>query len=249
MSKVITIIGGNGYVGSRCIETLLANTRNVKIFAVSRSVGTNNLNTFNDRVEYIKGDSLHPESFSEVLKQSTGIIHTIGKLISLEDKDYEKINYETAIRVADLTNNIAEKEKKMKNFVYISAERGLMFPLSIPFGGYINYKRKAEERLVKDYKNLNPIILRPGLITDTKKRPYLIPFGYLTKIANCFEKTILNNIAPRSGEHIGIPASSIELETLSLYAAAGALGKLDMKIYSNDYMNDLENLSRFKFDV
>ena len=54
MNKVITIIGGNGYVGSRCIGTLLKNTRNVKIISVSRSVETNNLNSFNDRVEHIK---------------------------------------------------------------------------------------------------------------------------------------------------------------------------------------------------
>jgi nucleoside-diphosphate-sugar epimerase len=249
MNKVITIIGGNGYVGSRCIETLLKNTRNVKIISVSRSVETNNLNSFNDRVEHIKGDALHPESFIEIIKQSTGIIHTIGKLISLEDKSYEMINYETAIRIAESANNLAEKEKTKKNFVYISAERGFIFPLSIPFGGYINYKRKAEEKLIKDYPNLNPIILRPGLITDIKKRPYLMPLGYLTKITSCFEKNVLENISPHAGEKIGIPASNIELETLSLYAAAGALGKLDMKIYSNDYMNNLDYLSRIKFDV
>jgi len=249
MNKVITIIGGNGYVGSRCIETLLTNTRNVKIFSVSRSVETNNLNSFNNRVEHIRGDALHPESFKEIIKQSTGIIHTIGKLISFEEKSYEKTNYETAIRIAESANNLSEKEKTKKNFVYISAERGFIFPLSIPFGGYINFKRKAEEKLIKDFPNLNPIILRPGLITDIKKRPYLMPLGYFTKITSCFEKNVLENISPRAGEKIGIPASSIELETLSLYAAAGALGKLDMKIYSNDFLNNLDNLSRIKFDV
>jgi nucleoside-diphosphate-sugar epimerase len=249
MSKVITIIGGNGYVGKRCIETILTNTRDVKIFSVSRHVETNSLRTFNDRVEYIKGDALNPNSFSSILKQSSGIIHTIGKLISFDDQSYEKINYEAAIRVAEVSNNLVEGDVRKKNFVFISAERGFIFPLSIPFGGYINYKRKAEEKLIKDFSNLKLVILRPGLISDLKDRPYLLPLSYLTKVASCFEKNVLENISPRSGEKIGIPAASIELDTLALYAAAGALGKLDMKIYPNDYMNNLENLSKFKLDV
>jgi len=249
MSKVITIIGGNGYVGRRCIETILTNTRDVKIFSVSRQVETNSLKTFNDRVEYIKGDALNPQTFSNILKQSSGIIHTVGKLISFDDQSYEKINYDTAIRIAEVSNNLVQGDERKKNFVFISAERGFIFPLSIPFGGYINYKRKAEEKLLKDFSNLNTVILRPGLISDLKDRPYLLPFSYLTKVASCFEKNVLENISPRSGEKIGIPASSIELDTLSIYAVAGALGKLCMKIYPNDYMNNLENLRKFKLDV
>jgi nucleoside-diphosphate-sugar epimerase len=249
MNKVITIIGGNGFVGSRSIETILANTRDVKVYSVSRSVDTNSLNTFNDRVEYIKGDALRPESFSNILEESTGVIHSVGRLLSLEDKSYEKINYETAIRVAEATDSVAQKKKTQKNFVYISAERGFIFPLSLPFGGYINYKRKAEEKLLKDFHNLNPVILRPGFISDLKKRPYLIPLSIMTKVADCFEKNVLEKIAPRAGEKIGIPASSIELDTLSLYAVVGALGKLDMKIISNDFMNDLENLRKIRYDI
>jgi nucleoside-diphosphate-sugar epimerase len=250
MSKIISIIGGSGYVGSRCIQTLLTHCKDIKIYSISRSTELHKVQTYEDRVEYIRGDAMEPESFSPYLEKSTGIIHTIGKLISTStDKDdsYDKVNYESAMKVAKIADSLGTLAKK--NFVFISAERGMMFPLSLAFSGYIDSKRKAEEKLLNDFPNLNPVILRPGLINDSKERPYLLPLAYAFDLSNFLEKNVLNSIAPNLGDKLGLPAASIQLDTLCLYAAAGALGKLDMRIYSNDYMNDLNNLNGIRFDV
>ena len=250
MSRVITIIGGNGYVGNRCIQTLLNNCKDIKIYAISRNIELHTLNKYDDRVEQIRGDALDPDSFANYLEKSNGIIHTVGKLISCEPSSsnlsYNKVNYESAMKIAKLANDFSLMTKK--NFVYISAERGFMYPLSLAFSGYINTKRKAEEKLIKDFPNLNPIILRPGLIADMKERPYLTPLSIAFDISNYLEKNVVNSIVPNLGEKIGLPAGSIELDTLALYAAAGALGKLQEKIISNDYMNNLNNLSKIRLD-
>jgi nucleoside-diphosphate-sugar epimerase len=252
MSKIITIIGGSGFFGSRCIQTILNNTKDVKVYSVSRSGKRNNNYFFDqDRVEFIKGDALMPDTFSPIIQKSTGIIHTVGKLISLDNDEshdsYNKVNYESCMKVAQLANDFSSLTKK--NFVYISAERGHPFPLSLIFNGYINTKRKTEERLLHDFPNLNTVILRPGFINDSKERPHYLPFYYAANISNFIEKNILNNISPTLGDTLNLPSQGIESDVLSVYAVAGALGKLDMKIISNDYMNDMNNIREIKFDV
>ena len=250
MSKVITIVGGSGYLGKRCIQTFLKSYRDIKIYAISRNIELNEAKKFDDRVEFIRGDALNPDSFAAYLKKSHGVIHTVGKLISLEpptsDSSYNKINYETVMNIAKICEGSSEKERK--NFVYISAERGLMFPLSLIFGGYIESKRKAEEKLLKEFPKLNTVILRPGLITDMKERPYLTPLSIAFDLTHLVEKKLVDNILPNAGQKLGLPASSIQLDTLCLYACAGTLGKLNQKIYSNDYMNDLNNIKNINFD-
>jgi nucleoside-diphosphate-sugar epimerase len=251
MSKIISILGGNGYVGKRCIQTLLNASKDVKIYSIGRSQKSNDSYKFDsERVEFIKGDALNPDSFSHILEKSTGIINTIGKLLSVdEDKSpesYKQTNYESCIKTAQLANDLASPTNK-KNYVYISAERGLGFPLSLFFSGYISSKRKAEEKILKDFPNLNPVILRPGLINDTKERPYLLPLYCTANLSNFFEKNVLDKLAPQIGEQLNLPAATIELETLSIYAAAGALGLLEDKIISNDHMNEMKNLEKVKF--
>jgi len=246
MSQIISIIGGSGYVGSRITETLLRSFKDIKIYSICRNIELHNLKKYDDRVEIIKGDALKPEKFSSYLEKSTGIIHTIGKLISLdkpeEQGSYKNINYEPVIRVAKICNDFPSLKKK--NFVYLSAERGFVFPLSLVFGGYIEYKRKAEIELIKNFQNLNTVILRPGLITDTKERPYLAPISVSFDILNYIEKNLINNVAPNLGQTLELPSASIALDTLSIYAATGAIGKLNDTIYSNDYMKDLNNLKQ-----
>jgi nucleoside-diphosphate-sugar epimerase len=250
--KIITIVGGSGYLGKRCIQTLLNNFKDIKIYSISRNIELHNMNKYDDRVEQIKGDALNPDSFSPYLQKSTGVIHTVGKIISTEppssDLSYDKVNYESAMKIAKLANDLSSTSMAKKNFVYISAERGLVFPLSLCFSGYIDSKRKAEEKLLKDFSNLNPIILRPGLITDMKDRPYLYPLSVLFDIGHSIEKNVIDSLVPNLGKNLNLPAGSIELDTLALYATAGALGKLDEKIYSNDYMRDLNNMRNLRLD-
>jgi nucleoside-diphosphate-sugar epimerase len=249
MMKTITIIGGSGYLGNRCIKTLLNNSSNIKIYAISRNIELHKTTTFDERVKFVRGDALNPENFKDFISKSDGIIHTVGKLLTCEppssDLSYDKVNYETAMKVA----NIANDSKSKKSFVYISAERGLMFPLSLAFSGYIDSKRKAEAKLMKEFPNLKTFILRPGLITDTKERPYLTPLSIAFDTFNYLEKNVLDKLIPNIGNKANLPAGSIELDTLAIYAAAGSLGKLDEQIISNDYMKDLSNLRKINFNL
>jgi nucleoside-diphosphate-sugar epimerase len=242
-NKIISVLGGNGYVGKRCIDLLLKNTPDVTIYSISRST-PKNLYTFDKRVKPIIGDCLNPNSFKDSLLESSGIIHTIGQLLpsDIKGKSYYETNYETCIRPAELLN----ENKKNSNFVYISAERGLIFPMSLLCNGYIDSKRKAEKRLL-ELKNIGSIILRPGIIEDPNERPWLMPISLIANVSNKIEKGLLNNVVPNIGEKINLPTRTIYLNTVCLYAIVGALGKLEKDLYTNDYMNDYSHTNEIKF--
>ncbi len=160
MSHIITVLGGKGYIGSKCISLLLKHPNVRKIYSVSRSVKNNSgMNQFDDRVEFVSGDCLNPDSFKGKILESTGIIHSIGVLLS-NDTDYQKINKQTCLRVAEIANE--GKTNPKTNFVFVSAMRGLPFPLSLKYHGYIESKRECEKNLLQSMNNLNTIILRPG---------------------------------------------------------------------------------------
>jgi len=247
-TKVITLLGGNGYVGNRCIKTLLHNIQDLKVYVVCRSNA--NLSLFNNdkRVSVIKGDALNPEGFKDVLLESTGIIHTIGTLITSDNNKYHKINKETALATAKLANDLigSSNQSKKLNFVYVSAERGLTFPLSLKYGGYIESKRQAENELLDSNKfaNLNAIVLRPGFVKDNNDRVWSVPLYYGVNLVNFAEKNVLQKIMPGIGEKLQLPAKGIELETLAKYACAAATGRLEKHIYSNDEM--IENVKNLK---
>ncbi len=210
------------------------------------------INTYGKQIEFIKGDANNPESeknnITEYIQKSDGIIHTVGQLIASSESEYNQVNYESAINMANLVDKIdLDKSNNLKkNFVFISAERGLMFPLSLKFSGYIDAKRKAEEALLTNYKNIIPIILRPGLIEDTTERPILTPVSMAFNAVNYLEKNVLNKVLPQIGEKVSLPAASISLDVLAMYAAAGAIGRFSKNavVYGNDYMNDMDNLKK-----
>jgi hypothetical protein len=243
MSRIITVLGGNGFVGSRCISKILNSVNDVKVYAISRTgklkYPEEKIDT--KRFEIIKGDCLSPSSFEDIIKNSTGIIHSIGVLLTNDNQQYNLQNKETCLRVAQIADRSTKKDKI--NFVYISAERGIPFPLSLKYHGYIDTKRLCEKNLLS-YQNINPIILRPGFVkSDTKLWTYPIYYG--VNAAHFLEKNILSKISSKLGESLELPSKGIELDTLAHFAAAGALGKLNpQEIYSNDYLNEKVNLDK-----
>jgi nucleoside-diphosphate-sugar epimerase len=243
MSKVITVLGGNGYIGSRCIDFMLKHIKDIKIFSVSRSARVKYpQNKKDERVEIVKGDCLNPSTFEEVIRQSTGIIHSIGILFG-NDEQYQKANKESCLRVAKMAN----ENKNKVNFVYLSASRGIPFPLSLKYSGYIKSKRECEKELLHSFHNINPIILRPGFV-KSKEKPMTIPIYYGVNSAEFFERKILNKISPNLGQKLELPSKGIELDVLTKWITAGALGMLmSDEIYSNDYMNIKENYEKLHF--
>lgn len=247
MSKNITILGGNGFVGNRCMLTLLKNYKDVKVNIISRNTAEEK-KISDKRITYIKGDALHPEEFKNILIESTGVIHSIGTLISGNSEKYNTINKETCLRPASLINQLFSEGliKEKVNFVYISAERGLPFPLSMKFGGYIQSKREAEKALCNSEKmpGINPIILKAGFVKDTKDRIWSVPIYHSVNLINFIEKNILTKVNSSIGNTLELPAAGIELEYLARYAAAGAAGELDEICYSNDEM--IKNYQKLK---
>lgn len=243
--KVITVLGGSGYVGNRCIKTLLRNYQDVKVYIISRSGCDMSLFNHDKRVSAVKGDALNPEGFKDVLLESTGIIHSIGTLITSDNNKYHKMNKETALATAKYANELNSSNARKINFVYLSAERGLPFPLSLKFHGYIEAKRQAEQELLDQSKfaNLNAIVLRPGFVKDSKDRVWSVPLYYGVNLVNFAEKNLLQKIVPGIGEKLQLPAQGIELETVAKYAAAAAAGSLEKHVYANDEMiRDVQKL-------
>jgi nucleoside-diphosphate-sugar epimerase len=235
--KIITVLGGSGYVGSKCIETLLHNFKDVKIYAVSRSGRVN----FNDsRVEGVQGDCLYPATFQDIIKKSDGIIHSIGVLFTTDNEKYHLMNKETCLRVAKIANDSNRPQKP--NLVYVSASRGIPFPLSLKFHGYIDAKRECEKRLKEEFPNINPIILRPGFVKSWQKK-WTYPIYYSVGAVEFAERLLLNRISSSLGEKLQLPSKGIDVDTLANFACYGALGLLNPgQIYDNDYMNNRDNL-------
>lgn len=241
MSKVITVLGGNGYIGSRCVYTLLENTNDVKVNVICRS-GKINLdeNIDQTKVNVIKGDCLHPETFKEAIKESTGFIHAIGVLFD-SDESYQLYNKQSCTRVAELAN---ELNPNKPNFVFVSAERGIPFPLSLKYGGYIKSKKEAEQTLLQDYSNINTLIVRPGFV-KSKIKKWTGPLALAVAIPNIIERQILNRLSTKIGDSLQLPARAIDVDVLAKFAVAGALGNLkDGPVLSNDYMLEKSNLDK-----
>jgi nucleoside-diphosphate-sugar epimerase len=246
MSKIITVLGGNGFIGSRCISKILNSVSESKVYAISRSGKLKYPGEKIDpkRFEVIKGDCLSPSSFEDIIKNSTGIIHSIGVLFTNDNQKYHLQNKETCLRVAQIANQANKGDKT--NLVYVSAERGIPFPLSLKYHGYIDSKRECEKALLNSYPNINPIILRPGFVKSDSKK-WTLPIYYSVNAAHLIEKNLINPINSNLGNTLQLPSNGIELETLAHFAAAGALGKLKpFEIYSNDYLNDKTNLDQIK---
>jgi hypothetical protein len=241
MSQVITVLGGNGFIGTKCITTLLKNVKDVKIYAVCRSGIIKNSEIVNDsRVKIIKGDCLYPKSFENEIKESTGFIHSIGVLFTNDNNKYHLMNKETCLRVASIANEGSNKA----NFVYVSAQRGIPFPLSLKYHGYIESKRECEKSLLQNYSKLNPIILRPGFVKSSEKS-WTVPIYMGVNVAEFGEKKILDRVFPGAGEKLQLPSRGIEIDTLANFAVAGALGKLKpFEIYSNEYLLNTDNKVR-----
>ena len=236
MKKIITVFGGSGYVGQRAIQLILKKDSNVQINVVSRGVQkVNNHLTNNNRIKILPFDALHPGPIEQQLIESTGVIHSIGQLLTLQpnndDSSYYSKNYLTAIRPAKLINEANKAEKT--NFVYVSAERGFPFPMNFQFGGYIQYKRQTEEEL-KQMKNLRAVIVRPGFITDNSK----VWTGALAPVVNIYHglDNLVKKTWPELSDFMSLPAKAIPLDYLAEYLAAGALGELEERIYGNDEM-------------
>jgi hypothetical protein len=114
----------------------------------------------------------------------------------------------------------------------------------LKYHGYIESKREAEENLLKKYENINPVILRPGIIKDNKDRFWALPLYYNSNLINLIEEKVIDKILPNLGEKLQLPSKGTELEYLAKFATAGVLGKLNQKIISSTDLADKQKVDK-----
>ncbi|KAG6814385.1 hypothetical protein H0H92_010971 [Tricholoma furcatifolium] len=87
----ILVVGGNGFIGSAICKAALA--KGIQVTSVSSSglpfrTAKGHEPAWVSKVDWQKGDALHPETFAHLFPQVDGVVHTLGTLI--EDSTYKK---------------------------------------------------------------------------------------------------------------------------------------------------------------
>ncbi|KAG6845328.1 hypothetical protein H0H87_010785 [Tephrocybe sp. NHM501043] len=94
----ILVIGGNGFIGSAICKAALA--KGIQVTSISSSglpyrSAKGHAPAWVNKVDWQRGDALHPESFAHLLPEVDGVIHTLGTLL-------ENSNYKQAIKRGDI---------------------------------------------------------------------------------------------------------------------------------------------------
>ncbi|KAJ7172420.1 mitochondrial protein [Mycena filopes] len=87
----LVVVGGNGFIGSAICRSALAHGMQVtSVSSSGRPYQTPKGHTpaWVAKVDWQKGDALHPESFARHLDGAAGVVHTLG--ILLEDAGYKR---------------------------------------------------------------------------------------------------------------------------------------------------------------
>jgi nucleoside-diphosphate-sugar epimerase len=156
----LLILGGSGFVG-RAVSKY-AVSQGLKVFSLSLTVPDQNLEPWQQDVQYVKGNVMHRASYIHLLPEVTAVVHCIRvpigsrtplDLHSRSEGSYEQLNRDTAFKAIE-----AVKPFKTR-FVFVSAEYGLFFSLR-----YIETKLEVEERLYENYDKMSYAILRPGFM-------------------------------------------------------------------------------------
>jgi len=235
--RTLCIVGGNGFVGTALAHQAV--TLGAKVFGVSRSGTKPSKSPWADKVQWIKGDAMNPESFRGALEESEAVVHTIGILIDSsvtqfkkpgEEGTYEQMNRDSAIAVGNLLNDL--KNKKM---VYLSASRAPPF-----LDRYLTTKREAENYLF-GLPNLRTTSLRPGFISSDEvphKKLLSYPIGLYAHGYRLFNK--LFNADDTFLRHFNAD-TTVDVRAVALSALIASFDpKFDGKILYNDDMETLK---------
>jgi nucleoside-diphosphate-sugar epimerase len=242
--RTLCLVGGSGFVGRNVARE--ASNLGAKVLSVSLD-GKPPILTgepWEDRVKWIKGDALRPNSLESVFKDSEAVVHTIETKFDTslwkgkkpgEEGTYEHLHFETAKAIGDKLN-----ELKGKKMVYLSASKSVPF---IP--RYLSTKREAEEYLFS-LKNIKTSILRPGFIYSDKV-PLTKIFSYLHN-SYTYLFRFINGITPYESTFKQMLKNvetdfSIEVRAVAISAVVCCFDqKLDGKILVNEDMEEIRDL-------
>ncbi|KAL4465847.1 hypothetical protein ABPG74_004084 [Tetrahymena malaccensis] len=187
--NLITIIGGNGYIGRSIAKHAINRGFNVNCISRSGQVKDGSGQSHWDKkINHIKGDALKPQEFKDILIQSDKIIHSVGILRAQSDEQYVQLNRDSAVSIAKYVDELSLQDNLTRKFLMISSSH---YP---PFmKRYLETKEEAE-KIIKNETKLNYVILKPGFIYSAKERWWSSPLkGPVDLAFNIFGGRQCNN--------------------------------------------------------
>ncbi|MHB8646009.1 MAG: complex I NDUFA9 subunit family protein [Thermomicrobiales bacterium] len=146
----ILVTGGTGYVGSRLVQKLVEQGREVRLLV--RDV-TAARRQFPQGVAFAPGDVTAPETLPAALADVDTVIHLVAIIRERGDRTFERVNHEGTVRVVD-----AGKAVGVRRHLQMSALGALPDP-EFP---YHDSKYRAEQYV--EASGLDWTIFRPSII-------------------------------------------------------------------------------------
>ncbi|GAW10116.1 mitochondrial protein [Lentinula edodes] len=193
------------------------------------------------KVTWLKGSAHNPTTFSDVLADVHGVVHTLGTLIEdggsvfgfqnplkgISEGSYEDINRDSALRVCEafLSSGQGKQSPKPRPFVYISAED--VFRPIIP-ARYIETKREAEMGIEAMLSTSPPgqyrgVYIRPSLVYHAHYRPLTTPAAAIFDLSASLHRKIPQGIPKPSQLLHYLGAALSPQSSLSIRNARGPL--------------------------
>jgi NADH dehydrogenase len=152
--RVITILGGTGFVGRYVVKQLARCGYRLRI--ISRKSGiASDIRTFGDtgQITIISGNINEPESYKQALKGAYAVVNLVGILFEKGSQNFSDVQAIGAEKLA-----IAAKAAKVERFIHISA-------LGVEHEAGANYARTkllGEKAILASFTDAT--ILRPSII-------------------------------------------------------------------------------------
>ena len=166
VTKVISIFGGAGFIGTELVKELVKKPFEIRIF--TRKKNKINYSKFYPRVKVIEYSP--KKDFSDDLEGSNIIINLVGIL-------HESRNLKFSMAHENFVSSLIKYalKKNIKRLIHLSAIGANKTSES----KYLNSKYKTEILIKKDFKSFNWTIFRPSIV-----------FGPQDKFINLFKKMI-----------------------------------------------------------
>eukprot|EP01060_Flectonema_neradi_P009597 TRINITY_DN16835_c0_g1_i1.p1 TRINITY_DN16835_c0_g1~~TRINITY_DN16835_c0_g1_i1.p1 ORF type:complete len:422 (+),score=30.88 TRINITY_DN16835_c0_g1_i1:92-1357(+) len=162
VGRTLFVAGGSGFIGSNvCKEAIRTG---FEVISLSRTGRPEHIKEkWVDRVQWVKGDVMHGDTYKAQLRESTNVVSCIGKFGIGRNNSVYEANADTNIYLAHLT---ASECPKLTKFGYISAFQYSMWAQK-PFQSYYNSKMKAEV-IIQSLFPKKYFLLRPNWVFGWK---------------------------------------------------------------------------------
>ena len=182
--KKVLVLGGSGFVGKAICRELL--NIGAEVYSISRSGKPHGLPEELKGINWVKGNALDPQTYSQLNKIDT-LIHSIGILTEpkpTSSNDHFPVTFEAEIR--DTLKVALEAASTygapLNRIGYISAaDFGVISRMLL--SKYMICKREAETILLE--QSVPPVptgIVRPGFMYGRDRIP-TVPFSYVYSLA------------------------------------------------------------------